>query len=90
MDINLPGISGFEALDILHNDPITVDIPVLAISANAMPRDIRKGIDSGFLNYLTKPIIVSELMAALAQALELAEVKAVQSKTKAKIETEVL
>ena len=73
MDINLPGMSGIEALKILREDPATAHIPVLAISANAMPHDIKKGLDVGFLNYLTKPIIVNEFMAAIDIALELAE-----------------
>jgi CheY-like chemotaxis protein/two-component sensor histidine kinase len=70
MDINLPGISGFEALDILSKDPATRHIPVLALSANAMPRDVEKGLQAGFLGYLTKPIRVRELMEALDGALE--------------------
>ena len=44
MDINLPGISGIEALKILREDPATAHIPVVALSANAMPRDIEKGL----------------------------------------------
>jgi len=70
MDINLPGISGIEALRILREDPLTANIPVLAISANAMPHDIRKGLDAGFLRYLTKPINVNEFMSALDTVLE--------------------
>jgi PAS domain S-box-containing protein len=85
MDINLPDISGFEALAILRDNPITADIPVLAISANAMPRDIRKGIEAGFLGYLTKPIKINEFNRALALALEQAE-----SNRKAKAETRAL
>jgi PAS domain S-box-containing protein len=73
MDINLPGMSGIQALEILREDPKTAHIPVLAISANAMPHDIRKGLEAGFLRYLTKPIKVNELMDALDMALELAE-----------------
>jgi PAS domain S-box-containing protein len=73
MDINLPGISGFEALKILRSDPATAKIPVIALSANAMPRDIKKGLDAGFLRYLTKPIKVIEFMEALDEALEFAE-----------------
>ncbi len=73
MDINLPGISGFETLKILRAYPDTVCIPVLAISANAMPRDIDKGLEAGFFRYLTKPIKVSEFMAALDSALKLSE-----------------
>jgi len=73
MDINLPGISGIEALKIIRDDKTTAHIPVLALSANAMARDIQKGLDAGFLRYLTKPIKVSEFMEALNDALELAD-----------------
>src|SRR3546814_16991991 len=55
MDINLPGISGIQALRILAEDPLTAHIPVLALSANAMPRDIEKGVQAGFFRYLTNP-----------------------------------
>jgi PAS domain S-box-containing protein len=70
MDINLPGISGIQALKILREDPATAHIPVLAISANAMPHDIKKGLEAGFFRYLTKPIKVKEFMDALNRALE--------------------
>ena len=73
MDINLPGISGIQALKILREDPVTAHIPVLAISANAMPRDIKKGLEAGFFRYLTKPIKVDEFMDALDRALEFSE-----------------
>ena len=73
MDINLPGISGYQALKILREDPATAHIPVLAISANAMPRDIEKGLEAGFFRYLTKPIKVKEFMEALDMAMELAK-----------------
>ncbi len=73
MDINLPGINGFQALELLREDPKTKHIPVIAISANAMPRDIEKGMEAGFLSYLTKPIKVSEFMCALSDALKLSE-----------------
>jgi CheY-like chemotaxis protein len=69
MDINLPDISGFEALVMLRSDPVTAQIPVVAISANAMPRDIRKGLTAGFFGYITKPIKVNEFMHALDVAL---------------------
>ena len=65
MDINLPGISGIEALRILREDPETAHIPVVALSANAMPRDIEKGLQAGFFRYLTKPIKVNEFMQTL-------------------------
>jgi CheY-like chemotaxis protein len=73
MDINLPGLSGIEALKILHEDPTTTHIPVVALSANAMPRDIAKGMDAGFFRYLTKPIKVREFMDTLNAALEFAD-----------------
>jgi PAS domain S-box-containing protein len=71
MDINLPGISGIEALKILREDPATAHIPVVALSANAMPRDIEKGLHAGFFRYLTKPIRVSEFMDTLDVALKI-------------------
>ena len=70
MDINLPGINGFEALKLLRADPSTAHIPVIALSANAMPRDIEKGLEAGFLRYLTKPIKVNEFMKVLDDALK--------------------
>jgi PAS domain S-box-containing protein len=73
MDINLPGISGFGALKILREDPITAGIPVIALSANAIPRDIANGLDAGFFRYLTKPIKVNEFMDALDVALHFAQ-----------------
>ncbi|MBK6593129.1 MAG: response regulator [Burkholderiales bacterium] len=69
MDINLPGISGLQALKILRDDPLTAKIPVLALSANAMPRDIEKGMEAGFYRYLTKPIKIAEFMEALDEGL---------------------
>jgi PAS domain S-box-containing protein len=73
MDINLPGISGFGVLKILGVDPATSHIPVIALSANAVPRDIEKGIEAGFFRYLTKPIKVVEFMDALDVALQHAQ-----------------
>ena len=61
MDINLPGISGIEAMKALRADPATAHIPVIALSANAMPRDIEKGLEAGFFRYLTKPIKVNRV-----------------------------
>jgi CheY-like chemotaxis protein len=70
MDINLPDINGVEVLKILHSDPATFHIPVIALSANAMPRDIQKGLEAGFFLYITKPIRINEFMDALDMALE--------------------
>jgi PAS domain S-box-containing protein len=71
LDINLPGINGFETLKLLREDALTAHIPALAISANAMQSDVKKGEEAGFLHYLTKPIKVDEFMLALNAALEL-------------------
>ena len=73
LDINLPGISGIRALRILAEDPVTARIPVIALSANAMPRDIEKGLEAGFFRYLTKPIKVNEFMDTLDLALKFAQ-----------------
>jgi PAS domain S-box-containing protein len=78
MDINLPGISGIKALRILAADPATAHIPVVALSANAMPRDIKKGLETGFFRYLTKPINVNEFMDTLNVALQFAQTAAIQ------------
>ena len=77
MDINLSGISGFKVLKILAEDLALAHIPVIALSANAMPRTIEKGLAAGFFRYLTKPIKVDEFMDALDLAIKLAKTKAV-------------
>jgi CheY-like chemotaxis protein len=69
MDINLPGISGTDAMKLLHMDPATKHIPIIALTANAMLRDIKNGLDAGFFRYLTKPIKINEFMNALDDAL---------------------
>jgi signal transduction histidine kinase/ActR/RegA family two-component response regulator len=73
MDINLPGISGIEAMKVLRADPSTAHIPIMALSANAVPRDIEKGLEAGFFNYLTKPIKVNKFMEALDMALKFSQ-----------------
>jgi PAS domain S-box-containing protein len=72
MDINLPDISGLEVLQLLQADPTTRHIPVLALSANAMPRDIEKGLAAGFFRYITKPIKVNEFLQTLDEGLAVA------------------
>jgi CheY-like chemotaxis protein len=69
LDINLPGMSGLEAMRLLRTWPETRDIPVIALSAAAMERDIKRGEEAGFFRYLTKPVKVDELIAALEQLL---------------------
>ncbi len=65
LDINLPRLDGFEALAVLKDDPITGNIPVVALSANAMPHDIARGVEAGFNDYLTKPLEVDRLIEAI-------------------------
>lgn len=79
MDINLPGISGITALEILAKDPATAHIPVVALSANAIPRDIAKGLEAGFFHYLTKPLKVNEFMDTLDITLKYAEAHPAQA-----------
>jgi CheY-like chemotaxis protein len=82
MDINLPGINGIDAMKILRADPLTAHIPIIALSANAVPRDIEKGLEAGFFNYLTKPIKVNEFMDSLDVALIFAQATAQRSSKK--------
>ena len=73
MDINRPCISSIKALKILRQDAKTAHIPIVALSANAMPCDIAKSPEPGFFRYLTKPIKVTQLIDTLNSALEFAE-----------------
>ena len=70
LDINLPGMSGIEALKKLQRLKETKDIPIFALSANAMPGDIEKGMEAGFRQYLTKPMKVEEVVNAIKDTLE--------------------
>ncbi len=56
LDINMPGMDGYAILQIFKADPRLSDIPVIAVTANAMPRDIERGLQAGFCQYVTKPI----------------------------------
>ena len=69
MDINLPGMRGDEALLRLRADGATAHIPVVALSANAMPRDVSHGLEMGFDYYLTKPIDIGQFLLAVDKAL---------------------
>jgi len=72
MDNNMPVLSGGAAQAILRSDPRTAHIPVIAISANAMPDAVSKGLAAGFYRYLTKPLDLRALNEALDGALALA------------------
>jgi CheY-like chemotaxis protein len=65
MDINLPGMSGLEALAILRSSPGTAAIPVIALTAAASERDRLRGSEAGFYRYLTKPVKVEALISTL-------------------------
>ena len=69
MDLNLPGMSGIEVLRQLRTDPETAAIPVIALTANAMPRDIERGRAAGFHRYLTKPIDIDKFTEAIDSTL---------------------
>ena len=70
LDIDLPGMDGLEALGKLQRLEETKDIPVIALSANATPKDIEKGVEAGFKRYLTKPIEVEEVVKSIKEGLE--------------------
>lgn len=74
LDINLPGMDGYQVLKQLRSNDASRNIPVIAISANAMPKDIKKGVEAGFDGYITKPVNVKELLEAVES--KLAMVKA--------------
>ena len=71
MDINLPGMDGFAALERLKANEHTKTIPVIALTANVMPKDIEKGQNAGFYTYLTKPIRINEIVSTISEALRL-------------------
>lgn len=70
MDMNLPGISGREAQRRLRQDPATRDIPIIALSANAMPLDVEAALQAGFVRYLTKPLNIKEFLEVVGETLE--------------------
>ena len=69
MDLNLPCMSGSDAMQLLAADPLTAHIPVIALTANAMLRDIERGLAQGFFRYLTKPINIDQFTEAINSTL---------------------
>ena len=69
LDIQLPDMNGFEVLARLREDPALRAVPVVAVSANALQRDIDAALAAGFNAYLTKPVVMHELLAVVQQAL---------------------
>jgi len=70
LDINLPDMDGYEVMQCLRENPLTCDIPVVAVSANAMPKDLARGKAAGFVEYLTKPLDIEQLLRTVDRVLE--------------------
>lgn len=70
MDIQLPGMSGVEALRVLRGDPATAAIPVIAVTASVMDQDRAKIIAAGFDAYVSKPISLKPFLEAVRSAVE--------------------
>ncbi|HEY9164028.1 MAG TPA: response regulator, partial [Magnetovibrio sp.] len=70
MDINLPGINGIEALRRLKSRSATQNIPVIAVTAAAMPHQIKEGMQQGFVTYITKPIQVEAFLKTVHDILD--------------------
>jgi CheY-like chemotaxis protein len=70
LDIHLPGMDGYAVLKALKSRAETAAIPVIALSADAMPLDIEKGLSAGFSDYLTKPVKAVEIMESVNKVTE--------------------
>ena len=70
MDIQLPGMSGIEALKVLRADPITQNIPVIAVTASVMTQDSKNITEAGFDGYQRKPIELKEFLDEVRRLLE--------------------
>mgnify|MGYP000240442105 CR=1 FL=1 len=65
VDIQMPGLDGYQLLRLLRADPATRSVPAIAVSANALPQDLARGQAAGFADYITKPLELQRLQAAL-------------------------
>ena len=70
LDLHLPDMQGDEVLSLLRADPITRDIPVVMVSADATPRQIERLMDAGARDYLTKPLDIKKLLAVIEDTLQ--------------------
>jgi len=70
LDAHLPGISGFEVLRILRTLPGLDNVPAYMCSADAMPEDVKRAYEAGFVGYWTKPINVSSVLADIEQCVQ--------------------
>jgi len=73
LDINLPDMDGYAVMQCLRQNETTRDIPVVAISANAMPKDLARGKAAGFADYLTKPLEMGRFNEVIERMIRLAE-----------------
>jgi hypothetical protein len=67
LDINLPDMDGYQVMDILRASAETRDIPVIAVTANAMKREQERGMQAGFRDYVTKPIDIEHFISVMKQ-----------------------
>ena len=65
LDINMPHMDGYQVMKILKSDANLEDIPVIAVTANAMDRDIERGMAAGFVDYLTKPLNIEQFLKTI-------------------------
>lgn len=70
LDINMPGMNGYQILSIFQADERLKQIPVIAVTANAMPRDIKRGKEAGFSDYLTKPLMIPHFLKTINKFLK--------------------
>jgi signal transduction histidine kinase/CheY-like chemotaxis protein len=76
LDMQLPDMTGLELLRRLKNDPAVAAIPVIAVSADAVPRNIEAALEAGAIRYLTKPVNVPGLLAVLDEQFSLPDTSA--------------
>ena len=69
LDINLPGMDGYQVMKILRADKRFQSTPIIAVTANAMPQDVDRGMAAGFTDYLTKPFDVKRFLETIERTL---------------------
>lgn len=69
LDISMPGMDGFEVLEVLKSKEVLNGVPVIAVTANAMPKDVERGKAAGFVEYVTKPLDIPNFYSIIDQYL---------------------
>nr|WP_305908963.1 response regulator [Methylomarinum sp. Ch1-1]MDP4521831.1 response regulator [Methylomarinum sp. Ch1-1] len=69
LDIHMPGMNGYEVLKILQSDPAIKNTPVVAVTANAMKKEIEQAIAAGFTAYVSKPIQIQAFLGTIDKLL---------------------